>query len=162
MKRSIRVCPPEISPSWSTSSRRDDRVATTKPYFNCSNLVTSPSITATAQLGVQYSVLKLYSWPELSRVPSDLVLDAARVCALLAVRPTSAPLIARLLDLPRERVAHVVELLHLYGHLDGSAMDVRPVEKEEQATLDLIADPTPTKSPTLLGRLWQKLSGRRD
>lgn len=124
--------------------------------------MTSPSITATAQLGVQYSVLKLYSWPELSRVPSDLVLDAARVCALLAVRPTSAPLIARLLDLPRERVAHVVELLHLYGHLDGSAMDVRPVEKEEQATLDLIADPTPTKSPTLLGRLWQKLSGRRD
>jgi hypothetical protein len=124
--------------------------------------VTSPSITATAQLGVQYSVLKLYSWPELSRVPSDLVLDAARVCALLAVRPTSAPLIARLLDLPRERVAHIVELLHLYGHLDGSAMDVRPVEKEEQATLDLIADPTPTKSPTLLGRLWQKLSGRRD
>ena len=125
-------------------------------------MVTSPSITATAQLGVQYSVLKLYSWPELSRVPSDLVLDAARVCALLAVRPTSAPLIARLLDLPRERVAHIVELLHLYGHLDGSAMDVRPVEKEEQATLDLIADPTPTKSPTLLGRLWQKLSGRRD
>ncbi len=124
--------------------------------------MTSPSITATAQLGVQYSVLKLYSWPELSRVPSDLVLDAARVCALLAVRPTSAPLIARLLDLPRERVAHIVELLHLYGHLDGSAMDVRPVEKEEQATLDLIADPTPTKSPTLLGRLWQKLSGRRD
>ena len=124
--------------------------------------MTSPSITTTAQLGVQYSVLKLYSWPELSRVPSDLVLDAARVCALLAVRPTSAPLIARLLDLPRERVAHIVELLHLYGHLDGSAMDVRPVEKEEQATLDLIADPTPTKSPTLLGRLWQKLSGRRD
>ena len=124
--------------------------------------MTSPSITATAQLGVQYSVLKLYSWPELSRVPSDLVLDAPRVCALLAVRPTSAPLIARLLDLPRERVAHIVELLHLYGHLDGSAMDVRPVEKEEQATLDLIADPTPTKSPTLLGRLWQKLSGRRD
>ena len=124
--------------------------------------MTSPSITATTQLGVQYSVLKLYSWPELSRVPSDLVLDAARVCALLAVRPTSAPLIARLLDLPRERVAHIVELLHLYGHLDGSAMNVRPVEKEEQATLDLIADPTPTKSPTLLGRLWQKLSGRRD
>lgn len=124
--------------------------------------MTSPSITATTQLGVQYSVLKLYSWPELSRVPSDLVLDAARVCALLAVRPTGAPLIARLLDLPRERVAHIVELLHLYGHLDGSAMDVRPVEKEEQATLDLIADPTPTKSPTLLGRLWQKLSGRRD
>ena len=124
--------------------------------------MTSPSITATTQLGVQYSVLKLYSWPELSRVPSDLVLDASRVCALLAVRPTGAPLIARLLDLPRERVAHIVELLHLYGHLDGSAMDVRPVEKEEQATLDLIADPTPTKSPTLLGRLWQKLSGRRD
>ena len=124
--------------------------------------MTSPSITATTQLGVQYSVLKLYSWPELSRVPSDLVLDAARVCALLAVRPTGTPLIARLLDLPRERVAHIVELLHLYGHLDGSAMNVRPVEKEEQATLDLIADPTPTKSPTLLGRLWQKLSGRRD
>ena len=124
--------------------------------------MTSPSITATAQLGVQYRVLKLYSWPELSRVPSDLVLDAARVCALLAVRPTSAPLIARLLDLPRERVAHIVELLHLHGHLDGSAMDVRPAEKEEQETLDLIADPTPTKSPTLLGRLWQKLSGRRD
>ena len=41
-------------------------------------------------------------------------------------------------------------------------MDVRPAEKEEQETLDLIADPTPTKSPTLLGRLWQKLSGRKD
>ena len=132
------------------------------PYFIRSNQVTNPSITATTQLGVQYSVLKLYSWPELSRVPSDLVLDAARVCALLAVRPTGAPLIARLLDLPRERVAHIVELLHLHGHLDGTAMDVRPAEKEEQATLDLMADTASAKSPTLLGRLWQKLSGRKD
>ena len=132
------------------------------PYFIRSNQVTNPSITATTQLGVQYSVLKLYSWPELSRVPSDLVLDVARVCALLAVRPTGAPLIARLLDLPRERVAHIVELLHLHGHLDGTAMAVRPAETEEQATLDLMADTASAKSPTLLGGLWQKLSGRKD
>ena len=122
----------------------------------------TPSITATAQLGVQYSVLKLHSWPELSRVPGDLVLDAARVCALLAVRPTGAPLITRLLDIPRERVTPIVELLHRDGHLNGASVDARQAERDDREVIGPTGDTAPARALTLLGRLWQRLSGRKD
>ncbi len=117
----------------------------------------APSFTATTQLGVHYSVLKLYSWPELYRFPPELVLDTARVCALLAIRPTGAPLISTLLALPRERVAYIVEVLHLQGHLDEDWCDA---EDERQSEFDAISSGVlPSTSSTLLGRLWKRLLG---
>lgn len=79
------------------------------------------STNATSQLGPQFAVLRLRSWPDLRPVSDSLVPDVIRICALLAIRPTGAPLIHRLVDMPRERVQHVVDMLHLHGHLSDGA-----------------------------------------
>lgn len=88
------------------------------------------STNATSQLGPQFAVLRLRSWPDLRPVSDSLVPDVIRICALLAIRPTGAPLIHRLVDIPRERVQHVVDMLHLYGHLSDGA----PVSNGEKET----------------------------
>lgn len=117
---------------------------------------------ASTQLGIQYSVISLCSWPELSRVPPPMVLDTARVCALLAIRPTGAPLIARLLDLPKERVSQIVELLHFHGHLEDAPAPQCAATQVDEVDSPAIAVETATqKTSSLLGRLWRKLSGTR-
>ncbi|MGS5089964.1 hypothetical protein ACVC7V_26070 [Hydrogenophaga sp. A37] len=89
------------------------------------------STNATSQLGPQFAVLRLRSWPDLRHVSDSLIPDVIRVCALLAVRPTGAPLIHRLLDMPRERAQHVVDMLHLHGHLSDGAPAIQLEKKHE-------------------------------
>lgn len=85
------------------------------------------STNAASQLGPQFAVLRLRSWPDLRNAPEELVSDIVRICALLAIRPTGAPLIHQLLRLPRERVEMVIDVLHVEGHLnDGSPSADRP------------------------------------
>ncbi|MDG5974301.1 hypothetical protein H010_03502 [Hydrogenophaga taeniospiralis CCUG 15921] len=90
------------------------------------------STNATSQLGPQFAVLRLRSWPDLRHVSDRLTPDVIRICALLAIRPTGAPLIHRLLDMPRERAQHVVDMLYLHGHLSDGA-PAAPLEKKEEA-----------------------------
>lgn len=121
-----------------------------------------PSLYASTQLGVQYSVLRLYSWPQLSALPAEMIPEVAKVCALLAVRPTGAPLIPRLLDMPRESVTHIVEMLHLHGHLQGSLAPSQdaPAEEKEESTATH-QKPNESASRSIIGRLWKRLSKQR-
>lgn len=118
------------------------------------NSMESNSFPAVRQLGILHSVIRLHSWPELSRIAPDLTLDIARVCALLAVRPTGTPLISKLLNMPRERVAQIVQILHAQGHLDGSHSFQRNNIENPQA--HEIAS-TENQPNSLLSRLWQRL-----
>lgn len=121
-----------------------------------------PSIYASTQLGVQYSVLRLYSWPQLSELPSEMIPDVAKVCALLAVRPTGAPLISRLLGISRESVTHIVDMLHLHGHLQNAVMPGKSGLRTEGA-LEFETPELPTQPVTrsIIGRLWQRLSKQK-
>lgn len=93
------------------------------------------STNATSQLGPQFAVLQLRSWPDLRHVTDDLLPDVLRICALLAFRPTGAPLIHRLVGIPRERALHIVDMLHLHGHLgDGAAAHEQATPEPVNAT----------------------------
>lgn len=92
------------------------------------------STNATSQLGPQFAVLRLRSWPDLRHVSESLIPDVVRICALLAFRPTGAPLIHRLLNIPRERAQHVVDMLHLHGNLSDGAPAASREEKNEPLT----------------------------
>lgn len=73
---------------------------------------------AAEQLGIQYSVLSLSSWPDFQHIPLDNAADFARVCALLAKRPTAALLIGVILGLSKDRVEQAIAHLHEHGHLN--------------------------------------------
>lgn len=102
-------------------------------------------------------VLRLQEWPELTRLQPTLVFDAARICALLATRPSVAPLVAVLLDLPLERVVLVVKELRLVDTKNETIED-RPVT--EHQSISQLSQAATTAASSLLGRLWQRLSSR--
>ncbi|GAA6142565.1 hypothetical protein [Hydrogenophaga sp. 5NK40-0174] len=119
---------------------------------------------ATTQLGIHYSVVRLYSWPDMPKLDPELVPDVARVCALLAVRTTSTQLIPRLLDMPRQRVAHIVEMLHMHGHLQDGGSDSATAAIDAMDTLPLqnnTSDEAPPAQASLMTRLWSRLRASR-
>ena len=65
------------------------------------------------QLGIKCNILRLFSWPDLPRIDAELIPDVARICALLAIRPTTAMFLPVLVGIPRERAEHIVEMLHV-------------------------------------------------
>lgn len=115
-----------------------------------------------AQIGLQHSVVRLRSWPILSTMPPELTPDIARVCALLAVRPTGVPLVHLLLALPRDHVCSIIGMLHELGHL-SSATQVNPnatltaQRPDELNPTDLVGDAVSPPS-TLVQRLWRRLT----
>ncbi|GAB4088401.1 hypothetical protein [Hydrogenophaga soli] len=95
-------------------------------------------------------------------MPSELTPDIARVCALLAVRPTGVPLVHLLLGLPRDHVSGIVGMLHELGHLTSAAhvstkTSVSPQRPDELVSPNLARDTLPPPS-TLVQRLWRRLS----
>jgi len=121
------------------------------------------SIFAGTQLGVCNSVVRLYSWPALSDFGPDLVPDVARVCALLAIRPTGVPLLPVLLGMSRERANFIVETLYGEGYLDADdASDdhegATALAASQKSELQ-IESQNSSASSGFLGRLWQRLVG---
>lgn len=115
---------------------------------------------AAAQLGYQFAVLRLRSWPDLRNVPPTLLPDIVRICALLAVRPTGAPLIHRLLDLPRERVHEAITTLYLQGHLNETSPTAGSREGDTARPSDfgaLSSSESASQTLSLLARLRKKL-----
>jgi non-ribosomal peptide synthetase component F len=97
---------------------------------------------------LEHGLLRLQRWPNLSRMPATVdVRIAARVCALLARRPTVGCFIPRLLDQPRLQVAPVLEALHLQRVIEVTSL--APVSAGRPA------DPIPVlPSARFIAQLW--------
>lgn len=105
-----------------------------------------------------HSVLRLHSWPDLVSLPDELLLDVARVCALLAIRPSANFLLPQLSGIPKTRCTHIVHGLHLGGHL-GSSSEPQSGELALISASEISPTEIPTKDKSLLGRLWRRLGG---
>jgi hypothetical protein len=62
-------------------------------------------------------LLHLKSWPNLTRLPEELIEPVTRICALLWRKPTVGYLVARVLDLPPEQAGHLLHVLQAFGHV---------------------------------------------
>lgn len=104
-----------------------------------------------------HRVMRLHTWPALTRLPPDMVFDAARLCALLSIRPSGAPLLSILLGLPLSRIHELAQAMGLSG-----IEEVAPPTPERALPTD-VDDPDTaraTQATSLLGRLWNRLSTR--
>ncbi|WP_439385941.1 hypothetical protein [Ideonella sp. YS5] len=101
-------------------------------------------------------MLQLNSWPRLTQLPAQADHEMlARVCALLACKPTVGFLVPRILDAPAARVHAALEALYRDGHvrlLAGPA----GVSATSGASGDLMT--LPTRQASFLHRLWQRLA----
>jgi hypothetical protein len=110
----------------------------------------------------QFKVVRLLSWPSLTHLPPEVQPSMARLCALLARKPSAASLLPLLLNLPESQVFMLIEALHLHGHIqvadtlakpDGNSVSGRP---EAEA-----AQPMAPAVSSLIANIWQRLLSRR-
>ena len=115
------------------------------------------------QNAVPRALIHLVSWPNLTRLPGDLVGPVTRICALLWRKPTVGYLVVRLLDLPPEQVAAVLRALRSAGHAQwadcasGGTSDERPSGLSD-SQLEMPV-PASGRDLRLISRLWQRLAG---
>jgi len=107
----------------------------------------------------QVSLVRLVSWPSLTHLPEDVRPTVARLCALLARKPTTASLLPRSLGLEDAHVYPLLEALRLHGHVHAccAAAAVNPGARLAEAPT---ATETMPADPSLIGKLWQRLISR--
>ena len=110
----------------------------------------------------RFNVVRLMSWPSLTHLPAEIQPTMARLCALLARRPSTASLLPLLLNLPEAEVFILIEALHLHGHIqivDTAAKSDEPCNscgKEPETCQEV----QPAVS-SLIASIWQRLLSRR-
>ena len=110
----------------------------------------------------RFSLLRLTSWPNLPQLEDDIIPLAARICALLACKPTAASLIPLILGAPEARVYAVIEMLRQGQHIQvtggNTANNAQATPDVQAATIEMQASKTQVSS--IIGNLWQRLGIR--
>lgn len=100
-------------------------------------------------------VLYLSSWPSLANLSQEAVPDVARICALLARRPSVGMLVPVLLRMPAPVAYSLLETLYTGGYIYAD----RTLEPAEAALFD--AESADSHEPAVisfLARLWKRLT----
>lgn len=108
------------------------------------------------------TLISLASWPDLPRMPGDMLHDAARICALLSVRPSSRETISRFLDIPPENVSRVLKIIPACSH----AGEIRILHEDQDTAAVAAGNVIPmhdgghiTKPSSFLSKMWNRLRG---
>lgn len=125
---------------------------------------------------VTWDLFQLVSWPNLSRLPEELVEPVTRICALLWRKPTVGFLVSRVLAMPAHQALAVLTVLRDQGHVvsprssqrapagaaprqgaqpDSSMFQDTPADYD----LDGVATDSKPAKQSLVGKLWRRLVG---
>lgn len=103
-------------------------------------------------------LMRLLSWPDLPRLPDELLGPVTRLCALLWRKPTVGFLVARTLAAPPRQTAVLLAALQALGHVAGSGPAAPPRTDPVPAEEPELASEGPGEPvPGILGKLWQRL-----
>ncbi|WP_119157121.1 hypothetical protein [Caldimonas tepidiphila] len=92
----------------------------------------------------------LVSWPNLTRLPQELAVPAARICGLLWHKRTAGALIPRVLDLPAGEVAVLLQVLLALGHVEAAGVPLPGGDAGGRREEPALPPPLPDQS--LLGK----------
>lgn len=103
-------------------------------------------------------LIQLVSWPNLSRLPEELVVPVTRICALLWRKPTVGFLVPRVLDAPAHQTCALLEVLQDFGHvMSPRGVLGRPEGSPHESDADMPAVPPARAAHSLVSKLWQRL-----
>ena len=85
-------------------------------------MYTSSSSLPFLKLNLQFQILRLVSWPSIPQMSDSTASHVARICALLARKPSTGMLIPGLLGIPPETAYVLLDQLYAQGHIRPSAM----------------------------------------
>lgn len=107
------------------------------------------------------ALISLTSWPNLPQMPSDILHDAARICALLSIRPSTSSAISRFLDISPDAVNRVLQQITACSY----DRNIGILEYSQQAVSNAnnvipIHDHGHTGKPSsFLSKIWNRLLG---
>lgn len=112
-------------------------------------------------------LVRLRSWPNLTRLPPELVAPVTQVCALLWRKPVVGFLIARVLQADAAQMSAVLQVLKDLGHihLSGACAPATPTAMATvgtgDETLASVADQdlAAPAGASMVGKLWRRLTG---
>lgn len=111
---------------------------------------------------IQFALLRLKHWPDIPQLPVQDMADLARVCALLSWRATAGVIVARILDLPRERVQEILLYLQAQGCLNVQSPG--PAAQATQAGTTAPehgqAEDATAPADSFITKIWQRLAAR--
>lgn len=106
----------------------------------------------------QFSLVRLVSWPSLTHLPQDVQPAVARLCALLARKPSAASLLPLLLELPEAQVFTLIEAMRLLGHVHVASSAAEPDNAARSPGESAeTASPVPSTTLSLIANIWQRL-----
>lgn len=106
----------------------------------------------------RFSLLRLATWPCLTHLPESIIPTVARICALLARKPTAASLIPLTLGMSEEQVFPVIEALRLNQHIQTAGGSSQPAAGAAPQEANAPSDEERKSEPdSLIGKIWQRL-----
>ena len=114
---------------------------------------------------LRFALVRLLAWPDLSQLPESKQVMVARICSLLARKPTAGHLIPRVLGEPEQLVLMTVHELVNSLNLSVSASlstaeaasdNAWPATQPQALAVESEPPPAPPKR-SLVGKLWSKL-----
>lgn len=110
-----------------------------------------------SEMPLGQGLIRLHCWPNLSRLPDELVVPVTRICALLWRKPTVGFLVWRVLDAPQRETCALLSVLQEFGHVTASRQDS---ERSEITVPERQEAPHVARaSNSLVGKLWLRLVG---
>lgn len=103
-------------------------------------------------------LVQLQTWPNLSRLPPELVAPASRICALLWRKPTVSFLVPHVLKTPKHETCALLHVLQAMGHVTALRTDGNSVRGALEAQEEAASLVNPERSRnSLFGKLWLRL-----
>lgn len=113
-----------------------------------------------------FCLLALRRWPDIARLSDEEMIDVTRICALLSLRATAGVSLARILDIPKDRVQSALRLLHEQDCLDVHAQHTAPPALRTPGSGDALASSMDDDVPgipenSFVRKIWQRLASRK-
>ncbi|MDO8417841.1 MAG: hypothetical protein Q7S87_16695 [Agitococcus sp.] len=108
------------------------------------------------------ATFSLTSWPDLPQMPSEIVHDAARICAFLSIRPGTLTTISHFLDIPADTVNHILQRITTCSHGFDTCIlteyNCHPVS-DAQNVIPIHDHGQTVKPSSFLSKIWNRLKG---
>lgn len=102
---------------------------------------------------------KLQAWPDISQMHDDVMLDASRVSALLAMRPASLNTISGLLELPTSRIEYLLSEISASSHVGYPCLTELPLLSDVSGAEQAVDVKVVAKPASILSKIWNRLKG---
>lgn len=104
-------------------------------------------------------LFKLQSWPDMTAMPEEKLLDISRVCALLSIRPASLGFMSDFLEIPPPELESILSLIRSKAYADFPSVQDAPRQLQAVSETPRVETKKPDRPSSFLSKIWNRLKG---